>query len=656
MPPLCTRLRSVCFLTVSLIAATLPNLVIAQDRSVLHSLFTDHMVLQRDAQTPIWGWVEPNQTVTVSIAEKTAKATADAEGHWSTKIEPLSAGGPHTLKVVASGNGESSSQSISDVLVGDVWICSGQSNMEWPLAASNHAEAEIAKANIPELRLFTVPKRIAGQPVETTKSTWKVCTPSNVPRFSAVGYFFGRDLHQQLNVPIGLIHTSWGGTVAEAWTSEEGLRKMHDFDASLESLKQSVALGNLSDKKHREAIQKWWQENDPGSAANWQNANTETDQWKTAQLPAEFEQYGVSRFDGVVWFQKAVELPKSINGETASISLGSIDDQDTTWINGQWVGENDQWNVDRNYKIPAGILKEGRNVITIRVLDTGGEGGFFGQPEAMSLAIDGNERVSLAGDWKIHQGPAVSQMKPIPQRLHQNPNVVTVLYNGMIAPLVPYAIKGAIWYQGESNAGRAAQYRELLPTMIGDWRNRFEVGKFPFLIVQLANFMAVQQQPVEPGWADLREAQSMTAKNDDKVGLAVAIDIGEANDIHPRNKQDVGHRLMLAALGIGYDQKIVYSGPEFDSVEYRDGQALVKFKHVGAGLVAKGDKLKGFAIAGDDKTFVWADAAVSGDTVIVSSPGVTKPTAVRYNWANNPIGNFYNAEGLPAIPFRTDVE
>jgi sialate O-acetylesterase len=450
----------------------------------LSQMFTSNMVLQRNMKDAIWGWTEPGKEVTVSIGGKTAKATADAQGKWLARVGPLHVGGPYKLTVSGPQTVE-----LDNILVGDVWICSGQSNMEFGLGNATNAPQEIAEADYPQIRLYTVQKTISTEPrTDLGKDDgqlfgqWSVCTPKTVATggwngFTAVGYFFGRELYKQTNVPIGLIHTSWGGTIAEAWTSDQALRPLKDFDNALDHL----------DKTNK-----------------------------------------------------------------------------------------------------------------------------------------------------------------------SNPNVPSVLYNGMIAPLVPYGIKGAIWYQGESNAGRAYQYRKLLPTMIGDWRTRWGEGEFPFYIVQLANWQALQTQPGDDAWAELREAQSMTAKDVPHAGIAVTIDIGDAADIHPKDKQDVGKRLALNALVKDYGKKIEYSGPVYKSLHVEGNKVVLTFDHVGGGLTVKGDKPMGFAIAGDDKKWVWGDAQIVGHTIVVSSPQVTKPVAVRYAWHINPICNLYNKEGLPASPFRTD--
>jgi sialate O-acetylesterase len=623
----------------------------AEELPFLHPLFTDHMVLQRGIDAPVWGWTNAGEKVTVVCAGQSVTTNADSSGRWSAKLSPLPAGGPHELTVSGS-----QMVTVSDVLVGDVWICSGQSNMEWPVAAANEPQKEIESANFPKLRLFSVPKRVSAEPQLTVNGQWQLCTPNTIAGFSAVGYFFGRELQRELDVPVGLIHTSWGGTIAEAWTSGEALKTMDDFRPAVTMLEQMAAAQRSGNDDFNQTMAKWWSENDPGSKRSWWQTDTPTDDWKTMALPGNWEARGLDQFDGIVWFRKEFDLPADAVGKDAVLHLGPIDDRDTTWVNGTQVGAMNDWAAVRNYKLPAGTLKAGRNVIAIRVLDTAGGGGLHGQSEQLSLEIAGADSIALAGDWKYSVSTPLNKTTPAPEQPGNNPNIVTVLFNGMLAPLVPYGIKGAIWYQGESNAGRAMQYRKLLPTMIADWRKQFGVGDFPFLVVQLANFMQVQTQPVEAGWADLREAQSLTARNDEHVGLAITIDIGEANDIHPRNKQEVGRRLALSALGIAFKKDIVYSGPEYASVEFKAGKAYVKFNHVGGGLQAQGDKLIGFAIAGEDKNFVWGDTVIDGDTVIVSSSAVPNPTAVRYGWANNPTCNLYNKAGLPASPFRTDEE
>jgi len=465
----------------------------------LHALFSDGMVLQSDFACPVWGTVEPGEEISVSIAGQKKTAKAGADGKWSIKLDPLKSGGPHELVV-----GGRTTVTVRDVLVGEVWVCSGQSNMEWIVNSSNNAAEEKAAATYPKIRHFLVPKRQEAAPVSEVVGSWKLCSPETVGGFTAVGYFFGRELHQKLNVPVGLIHTSWGGTAAEVWTSKRVL------DAT-DVLKPMV--------------------------------------------------------EG---YQKRSE----------------------------------------NYEKQVAAYKEAA------------------------------EKAKAEG-------------KPAPKAPGGKPMMPSCLYNGMIANIIPYGIKGAVWYQGESNAERAKEYQTLFPAMIKNWREDWGQGEFPFGFVQLANFKARKEQPADSSWAELREAQTLTLSLP-KTGMAVIIDIGDAKDIHPRNKQDVGKRLALWAQSQVYQKDIVYSGPIYQSMKVEEGKARISFKHVGGGLEAKGEKLTGFAVAGEDRTFYWADAKIDGKTVVVSSDQVAKPVAVRYAWADNPECNLYNKEGIPASPFRTD--
>jgi sialate O-acetylesterase len=626
-----------------------------QGRPFLHPLFTDHVVLQRDAPIPVWGWAEPGQRVKVDLAGQSVETTSNAQGKWLAKLGPYPAGGPHVLTVSGPKSVE-----VKDILVGDVWICSGQSNMEWPLSAANNAKEEIAAANHPKIRLFTVPKKIALEPTTTVDASWEVCTPETAGPFSAVGYFFGRELQRELNVPIGLIDSSWGGTICEAWASAGALEPMQDFKAALAQIESDRAEAGKPPVKFEEAMAKWWKKNDPGSneQPSWADSKFDATAWKTMNLPGHWEGKGLPEFDGIVWFRKEITLPDPWEGKETTLSLGAIDDRDTTFINGSEVGQMNAWNAPRNYKVPAGILKAGRNVIAVRALDTSGPGGFSGGEKDLKLTLNGDDKaepISLAGEWSYKASTPLGELSSPPEAESNNPNQVTVLYNGMIAPLKPFPIKGAIWYQGESNASRAAQYRTLLPTMIKDWRAAFEVGDFPFYIVQLANYLDVRKDPVESSWAQLREAQFLTTKALPNVGIGLAIDIGEAKDIHPRNKQEVGRRLALSALANAFGKDVEYSGPIFKAKEVKGNTIRLTFDHLGGGLAAKGSsKLEGFAIAGEDGKYVWADAAIEGDTIVVSSPKVENPVNVRYAWADNPVCNLYNQVGLPAVPFRTD--
>ena len=632
------------------------------DHPFLNPLFTDNMVLQRGQSDPVWGWTTPGANVTVTVAGKSATATAGADGAWTAKLPALPTGGPYTLTVTGP-----QTVTLNNILVGDVWVCSGQSNMEFGVGVLLNPDQEIAAANYPQIRLYKVNKKVALEPQVTTSgaSAWEVCTPDNLRSdgdwggFSAVGYFFGRDLYQDLHVPIGLIHTSWGGTPAQAWTSQQALQaRMPDYRpwlAQLDAERQADQAQSLAER-----MAGWYAKNDPGSAngLGWADPAQDDSGWKTMTLPGLFQQAGdpeIAKINGIVWFRRTFDLPADTSGKDMVLHL-MADDKDTTWVNGTQVGATEGYTAARSYKVPAALLKPTGNVIAVRVLDTGGLGGIWGQPSGLFLEVPSGTNIPLAGSWRYKLG--VDLAKTTPQPINLDQNSPTTLYNGMVNPLIPYGIKGAIWYQGESNAGSAEQayeYRTLLPTMIGDWRSRWDEGKFPFLIVQLAGYTHAPDHPGDDTWADLREAQWLTAKNTPNTGIATAIDIGNPDDIHPKNKQEVGRRLALVAQAQVYHEKVEDAGPVYKSMKADGGSIRLRFDHVDGGLVTQGgDQPKGFAVAGDDHKWVWADAKVDGDAVIVSSPQVPHPIAARYAWAAGPIGNMASQDGLPMFPFRTD--
>lgn len=621
------------------------------DKPFLHPLFTDNAVLQRDTPVNVWGWTTPGETVSVRIAGRSGSAVAGPDGKWTVRLKPVKAGGPYEMTVTGP-----KTVTLRNVMYGDVWVGSGQSNMEMAVSGVRNAAAEIAAADYPNIRLYDVPNTIALEPAETVSGEWKVCSPQTVGPFSAALFFFGRDLYKALGVPIGLLHSSWGGTVAQAWTSKATLqRDFPEFRDDLKNVEANAAMMKEGARKFAEEVEAWYEANDPGSkpGAGWQEANFDDSAWKTVTMPATYDAIGLADWDGIVWYRAEFNAPAGIAGKEATLRLGPIDDEDTTWVNGTAVGFTSKWDASRTYRIPAGVLKPGRNVIAVRVWDMAVVGGFGAAKGDMRLDFDGGS-VSLDIPWRYRATTSLQDAKPRPQDITGNPNAVTVLYNGMIRPLQPYTIKGVIWYQGEANAPAAYQYRKLLPAMIADWRATWGQGDFPFYIVQLANWQAVKPEPGDDDWAELREAQSMTAATVRNCGIAVTIDIGEANDIHPKNKQDVGGRLALVALHDAYGKPVAYSGPVYKAMKVDGGRIVLTFSHTDAGLVAKGGPLKGFAIAGADRKFVWADAVIEGDKVVVSSPKVPNPVAVRYAWAINPECNLYNGAGLPASPFRTD--
>jgi sialate O-acetylesterase len=640
------------------VAGALVVSTVAHGAIDLPAIISDNMVLQRSARTPIWGRGAAGEKVSVSVADVTADATADAAGHWRVDLDLriVPEDGPFDMVIKASDT-----ITIRNVVIGEVWLCSGQSNMEWTVQNTNDFPNESAAADLPMIRHFQVQKRIAPEPTKELAGQWVVASPATVGGFTAVGYYFGREIHRKIGKPVGLINSSWGGTYAEAWTSDDQLAGDEHYAKAIE-LRQ---LG-FSDAPRAEAIfaqaNADWEdkylpkdEKNEGFENGWASADSATTDWKTMRLPKLWQNAGIHH-NGVIWFRKDVQVSSDAAGKPATLNLGPIDDGEITYVNGTKVGQTQGWNVPRTYELPAGTLRAGQNVIAVRVWDEGGNGGIYGAPEQMSLTFKDGEPVSLAGDWlyRIEREFTVdaSKLPPRPQEpATRNPNQPAVLYNGMIAPIIPYGIRGAIWYQGESNAGNHLRYRDLMSRLIEGWRKDFDRGEFPFYIVQLANFMARQAEPTDTAWARMRDVQRQIAETVPNTGLAVTIDIGEEKDIHPRNKQDVGKRLAAIAIARDYGQLVEYSGPRYAGHTTEGDKLRVTFKH-GKGLTAKGGKLEGFAIAGADGKFVWADGAIDGDSVILTAPGVTAPTMVRYAWADNPAATLYNAAGFPAVPFE----
>ena len=653
------------FILVLCILPLLPSRAQAEVR--VPSIIGDNMVVQQGRKARVWGTAQPGENVTVTFAGGTERTVADGQGHWQIFVGPRKAGGPFVLTIAGSNT-----LTFKNVLVGDVWICSGQSNMEFPLVNATGGAEAMAQANYPEIHLFTVQKNTAAAPLDDVKGHWVVATPEQVGQFSGVGYFFGRELYQRLKIPLGLIHTSWGGTPAEAWTSHEALASVPDLKPILDKYQKSLETLPQRRQDYERAVAEWEQKNlyaDPGNkgeALGYADPALATADWARMNLPQFFETAGLV-IDGAVWFRKEIDLPASWSEKDLTLNLTAIDDFDITYFNGTRVGATgnetpNSYLVPRRYNVPGSLVRTGRNVIAVRVFDRAGEGGFGRGADLMSLGPVGakeGEAISLAGPWSYKVELALDPKKPDygsrPELAGPtNQNSPSVLYNAMIAPLKPYAIRGVIWYQGESNANRAYQYRTLFPTMIRDWRTAWYQGEFPFYFVQLAGWRPAKSEPGDSDWAELREAQTMTLRSP-QTGMAVIIDIGEANDIHPRNKLDVGKRLAAWALAETYHQKVESSGPLYDSFSVKDDKIRVKFKHVGGGLkTPDGGPPRGFAIAGADHKFVWAETSIKGDTVVVWSKDVARPVAVRYAWADNPVCSLYNRAGLPASPFRTD--
>lgn len=608
-------------------------------------IFTDNMVLQRDEPLLVWGWADNNEQVSVNFNGQKRVVRASISGKWEVELNAMPPGGPFEMTI----KGKNKIITYRNIMLGDVWMCSGQSNMEFILKRCYQADQEISESNYPDIRFFTVTRTLNNRPSDDLTGEWQVCSPQTSPDFSAVAYFFGRYLNRELHIPIGLIHSSWGGVSVETWTSTETMQKTSGYEQVIANQTTAeydqIVAQNLEQKRKFDTAV----ENDPGILEKWYDSAEITPTWKGIYVPGTWENTDLGTIDGTVWYRTMVDIGNRGNHAMALLNLGHIDDYNETWVNGHLVGTGDELSPN-TFSFPVGLLQEGKNLVAVRVTDKGGDGGIYGVDGEAYLQI-GERRYSLNGEWRYRIGTACGPR----ESAHVSPAAPTMLYNAMIHPVIRYKIKGAIFYQGEHNAGAAYRYRTLFPNMINDWRDKWGY-EFPFLWVQLANYMQPVAGPSESDWAELREAQTMTLSLP-KTGQAVTIDIGDANDIHPRNKQDVGLRLGLSAMKVAYGRKITHSGPVYKSMEIAGNEIILTFDHVGSGLIAQ-DKYnypKGFTIAGADKKFVWAKARIEGNRVIVFNENIENPVAVRYAWANNPDdANLYNKENLPASPFRTD--
>ena len=632
-------------------------------------LVTDHMVLQRDTTITIWGWAEPGSKISVSAEwGETSSTKTDNTGKWSSELKTSQAGGPYSLTIESSDT----AIFINDVMLGEVWLASGQSNMSMPLKGwppndlINNSENEISQSDNPAVRMFTVERNLSEVPLSEVEGSWKVSSPSTSGDFSATAYFFARELQQKLNVPIGIIHTSWGGTPAESWTSAPVLSDLPDFAGVIEQLEK--------DRPQREALTTWFESlkqtnitpGDPDESwksisfddEQFKNSGFSDENWKVMNLPLNWEQTEMSSFDGVVWFRKTITLTELHQG--ATLRLGAIDDRDQTYVNGTLVGEHmgaGDYQIEREYEIPDGVLKKGDNVIAVRVIDTGGGGGIWKAEKGLSISTTSGNDVDLAGPWKYkpiaeYRGGVMYEFsdsdlsnRPL-INTSLNSHTPASLFNAMINPLVPFTIKGAIWYQGESNVGRAEQYNTLFPSMIKDWRAQW--GKdFSFYFVQIAPFNYGGN-----GYrsAELRESQR---KSDELIntGMAITLDIGINDNIHPGNKQDVGKRLANLALTRDYDMEVELS-PQLVGFEINGNEIRIQFSNVGEGLkLIEGDY---FELSEDGVNYKRAEASVSSDMVILTAQEVSEVQSARYAWSDTTKAILFNSYGLPASSFKVE--
>jgi sialate O-acetylesterase len=639
------------FLLVLIILNIVPNLF---SQVQLPRLIRDSMVLQRDQQVNIWGWASGGERVVVKFNGKQYKTKADATGNWKIHLPPTKAGGPYNMEI--SGKNKITLQNI---LFGDIWFCSGQSNMVHQMNIHDITYAEdIKTANYPGIRQFLVPvaNSLEGPKSNLDNGSWKPAVGEDVRPFSAVAYFFAKKIYEKYHIPIGIINASVGGTPIEAWTSEEGLKEFPALQATIQKNKDTAYINELSRRAFSTTTNRPQQITDKGLAETpkWFETNYNPKGWHTINIPGYWEDQGIKDLNGVVWYRREIDIPASMAGKPAKVFLGRIVDADVLYINGKQVGNTTYMYPQRRYNVPADLLKPGKNMFVVKVTNNSGKGGFV--PDKPYCIFAGTDTIDLKGTWQYKVGEVFTP------RSGQGfgggiaaQNQPSALYNAMVAPVTTYTIKGVLWYQGESNTGRAADYTRLQPAQITDWRNKWQQGDIPFLFVQLPNFMDANYIPSESQWAELREAQlrSLSVPN---TGMVVAIDLGEWNDIHPDNKKDVGERLATAALKISYGENIIHSGPIFKSSEKQGNKIIIRFDHTGSGLVTNdGEDPAEFAIAGADKKFVWAKAKIEGNTIIVWNEEIKDPVYVRYAWADNPVNpNLYNKEGLPASPFRTN--
>jgi len=609
----------------------------------LPALVSDGMVLQRNQNIKIWGKADPSEKINVQFLNKKYSAVADNKGDWKINLPKINAGGPYVMTI--------NEITLKDIMIGDVWLASGQSNMELPMRRVKPLyEDDIKNANNPNIRFFTVPQKYNFKALQDDLESgkWEITNPQTIINFSAVAYFFAKELNQKNNVAIGIIHASLGGSPVQAWMDTNSLKKYPEYLDEAEKWKNDDLI--KSTESNEQTLSKAWYEeldqSDIGFNQHWEKFDVNDSDWKTMSVPGSWEDKEGS-FEGSVWFRKEIILTKNQADKSAFLNLGRIKDADETYINGVKVGNVTYEYPPRWYDVPKGILKEGKNMIIVRVINGSGKGEFIAD-KPYHLEIDG-QKISLEGEWKYKIGAKMEKMAPGQTFIRWKP---TGLYNAMINPLINYNIKGAIWYQGESNTKKPQEYSDLLSTMIADWRSKWGEKNLPFFIVQLANFMEAKNQPVESKWAELREQQRQVSLKVPNTALAVTIDVGEWNDIHPLNKKTVGDRLALQALKF-QDKNIIADGPVYESMKTDGNKIILSFKK-GTDDFAQVSDLKGFAIKDKSGIYKWAKAKIEGNKIIVWNDEIINPTAVRYDWADNPYGNLRNRTGLSASPFTTE--
>ena len=624
----------------------------------LARIFSDHAVLQRDQPIAVWGTADAGRKLAVTLGGHTVNGSADAHGKWKVQLPPQPAGGPYTLTVASNGQ----AVSRADILVGDVYLCSGQSNMEFPVRTSTNAWNTTVMAGNDKIRFLNVQKNSTAAPQDELKGPveWKVAAPESIGDTSAVCYYMARSLQGGYKVPVGFVNASWGGTTIQGWIGAESLRTLGDYTARVDAVTQyghDPAAGMRAEGARNAA---WWSAHDPAAAAQraWISPDFDDTAWPAVTPSGSWKDSGLAGFkdfDGVAWYRTTVTLTDAQAKAANALHLGPVDTYDTTWVNGVRVGGASIAWIWRDYAVPAGVFKPGRNVIAMRVLSGGQGGGLSGPPEKRSVGLADGQAIPLPAAWKVQRGGALKGLS-VPPAPWDVPTSLTTLYNGMIAPLVGYKFKLAAWYQGESNAGAAQEYRALLPLLMRDWRQRFGQPALPFLVVQLPPFGATAKSPGQSGWAELREAQAETVAHDAHAGLAVTLDVGDRFDIHPTQKTVVGERLARAARAVAYGEKTAPGGPTAVSARRAGGDIVIAFKDTGGGLATySSDRAIAFEVCAGTACR-YADARVAGATVVLPGAGTPDVTRVRYAWADAPFVNLFGADDLPAAPFQLDVK
>jgi len=624
----------------------------------LARIFSDHAVLQRDQPIAVWGTADAGRKLTVSLGGRTATGSADAHGKWKIQLPPQPAGGPYTLTVTSDGK----TVSRADILVGDVYLCSGQSNMEFAVKTSTNAWLTTVSAANDRIRFLNVEKNSTALPQDELKGpvAWKTASPESIGDASAVCYYMARSLQGQYKIPVGFVNASWGGTTIQGWIGAESLRTVGDYQARVDAVAQygaDPAAGLRAEEARNEA---WWTAHDPAAGAQraWIAPDFDDSAWSTVTPTGSWKDSGAAGFqdfDGVAWYRTTVTLTEAQARSANVVRLGPVDTYDSTWVNGVRVGGMSTAWMWRDYAVPTGVFRAGRNVIAMRVLSGGQGGGLSGQPANRTIGLADGQAIPLPAAWKVRRGNALKGQS-VPPAPWDVPTSLTTLYNGMIAPLVGYKFKLAAWYQGESNVGAAPEYRTLLAQLMRDWRQRFGQPALPFFVVQLPQYGAPAKAPGQSGWAELREAQADAVAGDAHAGYVVTLDVGDRFDIHPTQKTVVGERLARAARAIAYGEKTVPGGPVAVSARRVGQDIVIAFRNTGGGLATwSSDRANAFeACAGT--TCRYADARVNGDTVVLAGAATPDVTRVRYAWADAPIVNLFGGDDLPAAPFRLDVK